>query len=222
MNNHGFTIHVSIGRFVSLIVCFSSLLIVFLSSVGSSSSIYPMSLIPSSAPNLAYADDIMGMPSPQDAPATTDAPTAGGGPETGDGGDGGSSGGVPHESGDGIDGERSNNDDVDNSDNDSDNEPKSEDSTLTAKKIECLPGQEVTLFSTTCDLIQPTTNTQCVEPGQQAGLTPSPKPSPSVTASPPECEDDIAIVNQDNTADQDAIVNQDNTADQDAMNIGLE
>jgi hypothetical protein len=104
-----------------------------------------------------------GMPPPGDAPATTDALTTGGGSDNDDDDD----------------------DDNEDDDSDSDNEPVPNNkaatgSALTAKKIECPKGQEVSLFSATCDLIQPPGNTQCDETAEQAALTPSPDPSSSL------------------------------------------
>jgi hypothetical protein len=92
----------------------------------------------------------MDMPPPEDAPATTDALTAGGGSDNDDDDD---------DNDDDSRGSGDNDDDNDNDkdkDIDKDNEPASKDApvttdTLTAKKIECPPGQEVTLFSTTCE-----------------------------------------------------------------------
>ena len=64
-----------------------------------------------------------------------------------------------------------NNDSGDSRDNDNDNdnnnEPTSDDApvttdTLTAKKIECPPGQAVTLFSTTCEPAGDSSAPQCV------------------------------------------------------------
>jgi hypothetical protein len=88
------------------------------------------------------------MPPPEDAPATTDTLTAGGGSDNDDDDEGND---------DDSGGSQDNDDDNDKGkDNDNDNEPTSEDAplttdTLTAKKIECPTGQEVTLFSTTCE-----------------------------------------------------------------------
>jgi hypothetical protein len=109
-----------------------------------------------------FADDMGGtmdgggndgnsMPPPEDAPATTDALTAGGGSDNDDDDEGND---------DDSGGSQDNDDDNDNdndkgNDNDKDNAQIPNDAptttnALTAKRIECPPGQEVTLFSTTC------------------------------------------------------------------------
>jgi hypothetical protein len=84
-----------------------------------------------------HSDGSHGMPPPEDAPAPTDTITAGGG---------------------GSDDDDGSDDDNNDNDNDNDNDnpqiPKDAPPTsdaLTAKKLECPPGQEVTLFSTTCE-----------------------------------------------------------------------
>ena len=79
------------------------------------------------------SDGSHGMPPPEDAPATA----GGGGSDDDD-----------------DEADNDNNDNDDDNDNDNPQIPKDAPPTsdaLTAKKLECLPGQEVTLFSTTCE-----------------------------------------------------------------------
>lgn len=90
------------------------------------------------------------MPPPEDAPATTDALTAGGGSDNDDDEDDNDD-----NSGGSQDDDNDNDKDKDN-DNGKNDEPIPKDApatsdALTAKKLECPPGQEVTLFSTTCE-----------------------------------------------------------------------
>jgi hypothetical protein len=145
---------------------------------------------------------MMGMPSPQDAPATTDALTAGGGSDNDD---------DDEDNDDDSGGSRDNDNDNDqNKDNNNDNEPiipkdaPATTSALTAKKIECLPGQEVRLFSTSCEP-KPTTTTAPAALGGSLVV----QMDPNECLSPPETTgpsfgDDVAVVDQDNCADQDA------------------
>ena len=127
------------------------------------------------------------MPPPEDAPATTDALIAGGGSDTDDDDDDNDD-----DSGD----TRDDGDNGDDTDNDSDTIPKDAPETtnsLTAKKVECPRGQEVTLFSTTCGPKDQQADTQCVEPAQQGALTPSPQPPSSLldtTEGAPEADDE--------------------------------
>jgi hypothetical protein len=141
-------------RLVSLGLCFTISLIMVLGTV--------FSFSPFTLPNNAFADDMMGgtmggdngggdnegnnMPPPEDAPATTDALTAGGGSHNGNDDD---------DNDDGSGGSRNDDDNDDDTDDDDDSEPIPKDApattdALTAKKVECPPDQEVTLFSTTC------------------------------------------------------------------------
>ena len=86
MSNRRFGVHVCGGRFVLLITCFSLLSILIFGPVSSSSSsTYPAPLGPFPSFKLAFADDMMGMPSAT-TDATTDVPP---GHEGGDEDDGG-------------------------------------------------------------------------------------------------------------------------------------
>jgi hypothetical protein len=163
-------------RLVSLGICFTLLSVLVVGLISSTTNIvYAVDMMGGDAPGTSDTitagptgdgdgDDSQsdGMPPPGDAPATTDALTTGGGSDNDDDDDG-------------------NEDD----DSDSDSEPVPNNkaatgSTLTAKKLECPKGQEVPLFSATCDLIQPPGNTQCDETAERVALTPSPDPSSSL------------------------------------------
>ena len=123
-------------RLVSLGLCISLSLVMVFGTVFSSSGVFADDMG-------GTMDDGNNMPPPEDAPATKDALTAGGGSDNDDDDDKDN----VHDSGESGD---------DGNDNDKDNEPRSEDAlvttdSLTAKKIECPPGQEYYLFSTSCE-----------------------------------------------------------------------
>jgi hypothetical protein len=142
--------HVHMKRLVLLGLCFTLSLVLVLGTVSSSSPVVFAVDMGGTMEGGGGGNDGNNMPPPEDAPVTTDALTAGGSDNDDDDDEN-----DDHSGGSGDDDNADSAGDKDEN-NDKDNSQIPEDApattnALTAKKIECPPGQEVALFSTSCE-----------------------------------------------------------------------